>query len=220
LVQQLATSGQIRETLPIQAPFSGSIVEVSALPGAAVSAGSPIYKIADLSYVDVAAAIPERALPLVRIGLKANVRLASYPGVQFDGVVERMEQQLDEATRTVNAIIHVQNRSGSLMPGMFATVRLQTPGAAATNVSSAIVTIPETAVVNDGEQRFVFVEIKPGTYERRLVEVASLEAPGASQPLTNRIVVRRGLVAGERVVVRGAFTLKSEMGKSAFGDEH
>lgn len=219
IIEQLLAGAEPREHLPVLAPFDGSIVEVNAITGSAISAGSPLYKIANLGFVDVAAAIPERALPLVHRGDRATVRLAAYPGVQFEGTVERMDQQLDEATRTVNAIIHVQNGSGRLMPGMFATVRLHTPvTTGAPNAGQQIVTIPETALVNEGELRFVFVEVGPRTFERRAVQVASLEAPGASQPLTNRVVVRSGLQAGERVVVRGAFTLKSELGKASLGE--
>ena len=219
LIEQLGRSGQVREELPITAPFAGSIVEVNGIPGSAIAAGSPIFKIANLAFVDVAAAVPERALPLVRVGGRASIHLAAYPGLQFDGTVERMEQQLNETTRTVNAILHVPNTNGRLMPGMFATVRLHTPvSAGVPNTAQQIVTIPETALVNEGDQRFVFVEVGPRTFEKRGVQIATLEAPGASQPLTNRVVVRAGLKAGERVVVRGAFTLKSELGKASLGE--
>jgi len=219
LIARLGSTQQVAELLPIYAPFSGSILEMNALPGAAVSAGSPIFKIADLSFVDVVAAVPERALPLVHTGDRASVYLAAYPGLDFSGTVERMEQQLDETTRTVGAVIHVQNSNQRLMPGMFATVRLHIAvSTGAPNSAQQIITIAETAVVNEGTERFVFVEIQPGTFEKRIVDVASLEAPGASHPLTNRVVVKSGLKAGERVVVRGAFTLKSELGKASLGD--
>ena len=218
MIAQLAASGQVRESLPIQAPFGGSIVEVNALPGAAITAGSPIFKIANLAYVDVAAAIPERALPLVTAGLKASVYLPAYAGVPFEGNVERMDQQIDPSTRTVNAIIHVQNINSQLLPGMFATVRLHTPVTAGTpNSEQQVVTIPQTALINEGDQRFVFIEVAPRTFEKRAVQTASLEAPGAAQPLTSRVVVLSGVRAGERVVIRGAFTLKSELGKASLG---
>ncbi len=218
-IERLGETGEVQENLPVIAPFAGSIVEVQAIPGSAISAGSPIFKVANLDVVDQAAAVPERAQPHVRVGGRASVHLAAYPNLQFEGTVERMEQELDETTRTVNAIIHVPNTRARLMPGMFATVRLHTPvTSGAPCRSQQIITIPETALVNEGDQRFVFVEVAPRTIEKREVEVASLEAPGASHPTTNRVVVRNGLSAGERVVVRGAFTLKSELAKASLGE--
>ncbi|MHB1169583.1 MAG: efflux RND transporter periplasmic adaptor subunit, partial [Longimicrobiales bacterium] len=95
-------------------------------------------------------------------------------------------------------------------PGMFASVSLGVPGASA---GPATLTVPSSAVVTDGAERYVFVEIGPRSYERREVEVA----PAAN----GRVAIMTGLSAGERVVIRGAFTLKSELGKAEFGeDEH
>ena len=48
--------------------------------------------------------------------------------------------------------------------------------------------------------------------------MVSLEAPGASQPITNRVIVQSGIRPGELVVIRGAFTLKSELGKGSLGE--
>jgi hypothetical protein len=81
-----------------------------------------------------------------------------------------------------------------------------------------VITTRESAVLREGDRRFVFIEVGPRTFEKREVEVASLEAPGASQPLSNRVIARSGVRPGERVVVRGAFTLKSELGKAGLGE--
>ena len=217
-INRLAASGQVQDNLTLTAPFSGSIVESSALAGAAVDAGAPLFKIADLSIVDVIAAVPERSIPFVKVGGKADVRIAAYPQMTFTGEVERVQQQLDESTRTVGAIIHVRNVNQVLKPGMFATVRLQLPGSPAASASSVVVTIPESAVLSEGARRFVFVEIGARRFEKREVEVASLEAPGASQPITTRVIATSGLRPGERIVIRGAFTLKSELGKAELGE--
>lgn len=216
-IERLAASGVVQQHLTLSAPFAGSIIESSALAGAAVEAGAPLFKLADLSFVDVIAAVPERSIPLVRTGGKASVRIAAYPHMTFAGEVERIQEQLDESTRTIAAIIHVRNVNQTLKPGMFATVRLELPTGSAT-ASTLVVTIPESAIVTEGDRRFVFIEVAPRTFERREVDVASLEAPGAAQPLSNRVIARSGLRPGERVVVRGAFTLKSELGKGALGE--
>lgn len=217
-IARLTSSGRVQEFMSIIAPFGGSIIESGALAGTAAEPGTPLFKIADISFVDVIAAVPERSVPLVRIAGKASVRIAAYPNIEFAGDVERVEQQLDESTRTVGAVIHVRNLNETLKPGMFATVRLQLPATNQPSNAATVITIPETAVLSEGDRRFVFVETAPRTFEKREVEVASLEAPGASEPLTNRVIARTGLRAGERVVTHGAFTLKSELGKAALGD--
>lgn len=197
--------------LPVTAPFAGSIIEAHALAGAAVEAGTPIFRLADLSAVNVVADVPERALPAVRRGQQASVRLAAYPDLLLRGRVTRIREELDPSTRTAKAIIQVSNAERALRPGMFASVSLEgVPGASA---GPATLTVPSSAVVTDGAERYVFVEIGPRSYERREVEVA----PAAN----GRVTIMTGLSAGERVVIRGAFTLKSELGKAEFGeDEH
>ena len=218
-IERLASTGEAGDFLPIVAPFEGSIVGSEALPGAAIEAGAPIFKLADLSVVDVVAAVPERALPSVKVGQAATILLPAYPNVRFTGHVERLHDELNPETRTVHAVIHVPNGGRNLRPGMFASVRLDVSVQVAEEEGVSVVTIPETAVVTDGEKRHVFVEIAPRTYEQREVQVRSLAPPGAGSSVGQRVGVTVGLKAGERVVVRGAFTLKSELAKASFAEE-
>jgi RND family efflux transporter MFP subunit len=210
-IERLQSGGEPLDLLPVVAPFAGVVVEASALTGAAVEPGSPIYRIADLSAVDVVADVPEQAIRYLTIGQSATVRISAYPERPFTGRIERLRSELNPETRTVGAIIRVPNPQGSLRPGMFATVDLAVPIPAGSAATPTTLTIPASALVTDGADRYVFVEVAPRTYERRLVEVV----PAAA----DRVAVRNGLVAGERVVSQGAFTLKSELGKAAFGDD-
>ncbi|MEQ9398927.1 MAG: efflux RND transporter periplasmic adaptor subunit [Longimicrobiales bacterium] len=216
LIERLREGGAPLDLLPIDAPFPGSIVEALILVGAGVEAGTPLFKIADLSAVDVVADVPEQALRHLEVGQPATVRLAAFPERPVAGRVERLRDELNSETRTLEAIIHVPNPERTLRPGMFATVELRIPSGDAeadAGSSSSVLAIPASAVVTDGGTRYVFVEIAPRTYERRVVTTGSLNGSG-------RLAVLSGLAAGERVVTRGAFTLKSELGKAAFGDEH
>jgi hypothetical protein len=96
---------------------------------------------------------------------------------------------------------------------MFATVRL-----AVAAQSAKALTIAESAILTDGEQRYVFVQTGLRQFDRRFVEIRSLAPPGSVIPVTDRVAVSSGLQAGERVVVTGAFTLKSELTKAALGE--
>jgi multidrug efflux pump subunit AcrA (membrane-fusion protein) len=191
----------------------------------AVESGQGIFKLADISVVDVVAEVPERSLPLVAIGQAASIGLAAYPTMRFDGRVEGFRGELNAETRTVRAVIHAPNASRRLRAGMFATVRLSVSarrvsdaGGESASASSEVVTIPETAVVSEGERRFVFVEVAPRTFERREVSVSPLAPPGSTTPSARHMIVRTGVAAGERVVINGAFTLKSELAKGALGE--
>lgn len=206
VVERLVNGEEPLDLIPITAPFAGSIVEAHTLTGAALEAGSPIFTLADLSVVNVVAEVPERALWQLRRGQTARVDLSAYPDEPVQGTVERIAEALDADTRTARAILRVPNPRGILRPGMFAMVSLE---AAADGPRVTRPVVPQAAVVTDGTERYVFVELEPGTFERRSVQV---------EPLGDGdVVVLSGLEAGERVVVEGAFTLKSELAKDEFG---
>jgi RND family efflux transporter MFP subunit len=206
VIERLRAGEPPLDLIPVSSPFAGSIVEAHTLTGAAVEAGSPIFTLADLSVVNVIAEVPERSLAMLRRGQAARVELAAYPDSPVQGTVERIRERLDPETRTAHAVLRVPNPRGLLRSGMFASVRLQ---ADANGRRVALPVVPAEAVVMDGEERYVFVEVGPRTFERRDVDV---EPIGGGE-----VVVRAGLSAGERVVTRGAFTLKSELAKGEFG---
>jgi len=217
-LRRLGGEGEPKPFLDVLAPLGGSVVEAHAVAGQAIQSGAPIYKLADLSSVDVVARVPESALPSVRVGQGATILVAAYPDARFAGRLERLHDDIDTQTRTLHAVVHVANTARTLRPGMFATVLLNT--APTRRLGAAVVlTIPEQAVVSDGEVRFVFVEVAPRTYERREVKLASLTPTGSSRPVTGRVAVLEGLSAGDRVVTHGGFTLKSELAKSAFAED-
>lgn len=197
------------DLLPIEAPFAGSIVEAHALTGAALEPGSPVFTLADLSVVNVIADVPERSLSMLRLGATADVQLAAYPDRPVQGTVARIGQELDPETRTARAILRVANAERLLRPGMYATVRIEAD-ASGGRVSRPV--LPEEAVVTDGADRWVFVETGERTFERRAVQIEPLGG--------GEVVVRAGLAGGERVAMRGAFTLKAELAKGEFGEHH
>ena len=210
-------TGEPMDALPLRSPMQGNILESHAIAGAAVGVGGPIFTVADLSELDVVAEIPEPSLPMVRLGQRAVIEVAAYPGVRFTGTVERLHDVLNPETRTARAVLHVRNADHTLRPGMFASVRLAVAMPTATGRAHVI---PSSAVVTDGESRLVFVEVGERTFERREVRLESLAPVGSMRPAGDQVRVVEGLRDGERIVIRGAFTLKSELAKAALGGSH
>lgn len=220
LLGELASSGEPKDLLPITAPFAGTIIQAHTRAGAAVEVGTPLFTLADLSVVHVAAEVPERSLAALRTGQRVTIRLAAYPETALPGRIDRIRETVDATTRTTKALIHASNPQGLLRPGMFATVTLHVPlAAAALSTVTPSVTVPASALLADGDEQYVFIETGPRTYQRRVVTLTAAGIAGVSQP--GIVLVQSGLAPGERVVSRGAFTLKSERGKHAFGgDDH
>jgi RND family efflux transporter MFP subunit len=215
LLANLNPTGMPLDLLPIFAPFDGSIIERHAMTGAAVEPGSPLYTIADLSHVDVIANVPERALEGLTVGQSAAVRVPAFASLQLEGRVKRIREVLDTTTRTVEAVIGVRNQRRRLRPGMFATVSLRSASGA---LEVPVLTVPASAVLVDGSDRIVFVQVAERTYERRVVDALPLRASDERAPAL--AIVREGLAQGDRIVVRGAFFLKSELAKASFGEHH
>ncbi len=217
-IDRLARTGELADFLPLSSPLDGTISQSHTLPGAAVEAGAPVFEVSDLSVMDVVAEVPEASLPLVQIGQLAAVSIVAYPGMSFEGEVERMSAELNPETRSVQAVVHVPNRGRRLRSGTFATVRLAINQQAGRSSTESMLSVPASAVVTEGERHFAFVEVGPRTFERREVDIASLTPAGSMTPVQGRVAVRSGLKAGDRVVVDGAFTLKSELAKASLGE--
>ncbi len=224
-IARLESGGEPNPLLAIPAPFSGSIVQAMALAGAAVQSGTPIFQVADVSVVNAIVQVPERALAVVHEGQHASLTVTAFPALRFAGRVARLPSDLDSVTRTIKAVVRVPNPDRRLRPGMFANVRLAVSAGAAVAASGAdgspagLITIPESAVIVQGAQRYVFVVVAGRTFERREVEVAPFAPPGSVTAPGGRVVVRHGLNIGERIVIEGAFTLQSELAKSQFGEK-
>jgi RND family efflux transporter MFP subunit len=194
-IAALEESGIPRRTITLRSPVSGVVIEKTAVEGMKVSPADRLYEIADLSRVWILAEVYEKDLGTVRVGLPARVTLATQPGGEWRGTVSFVSPTVKPDTRTVEARIDVDNAAGALKPDMFVDVSLD-------GAPSAALTVPESAVIPTGERTLVFVDKGDGHYEPREVALGARVA-GAYE-------VRRGLAAGERVVVSASFLLDSE----------
>jgi Cu(I)/Ag(I) efflux system membrane fusion protein len=124
------------------------------------------------------------------------VRVDAWPGRTFNGQVETLLPDIDNATRTQRARIVLSNPDGALAPGMFAHVAL-TPASAA-----AVIVVPDEALIADGESARVIVAEGDGHFR------AATVTPGRSSGGMTEI--RSGLEVGQRIVVSGQFLIDSE----------
>jgi cobalt-zinc-cadmium efflux system membrane fusion protein len=193
------------EIIPIRTPQAGVVLERLVTEGTAVTPGMPMFVVADTSTLWVLAEIDEAALGRVRVGSPVEVTVSAYPSDRFAARVTLIGDTINPSTRRVVVRCEVQNADGRLKPGMFARVRLEGVAAA------PMVHVPVDAVQDLGERRVVFVPGSDGRYVARDVETGEERA--------GRVEIRRGLAAGDKVVTRGAFLLKSQLLATPEGEE-
>jgi cobalt-zinc-cadmium efflux system membrane fusion protein len=183
--------------IPVTSPIAGTVIERHANDGQYVQPDpSPLLVIADLSQVWVEADVFERDLHLLRTGQSATVTTTAYPDEQFVARVDRISDLLDPATRAAKVRFVVANHSAQLKPEMFANVALLV------DEQEQALAIPASAVITDGDQTFVYVEVDAHTFARRSVEVS------ADTHDLRRVL--HGLAVGDRVVTAGAVQLRAQ----------
>ncbi|TFW29165.1 efflux RND transporter periplasmic adaptor subunit [Massilia horti] len=195
-IRLVETTGKVHPRITVTSPMDGVVAELGAREGMTVTVGTLLYRINGLSTVWVNAEIPEAAAAQVRPGNAVEARTPAWPGLTFKGKVGAILPEIDPTTRTLKARIELANPDGRLVPGMFATVTLR-PAA-----SKPVLLVPSEAVVQTGERSIVFIAGEGGKFTPAEVETG-LEANGQTE-------IRKGLDAGQKVVVSGQFLVDSE----------
>ena len=167
----------------IRAPFAGVVSDRFVQVGEYVQASSRVVSLAQVSDLRLEFSLPEQNYPDVKTGETVAFRVAAYDKDSFTGTVSHIAGAVRD-TRDVLVEATVTNTDQRLLPGMFADVEL-------TIGQENLPSVPKTAVFESNGKQNVFVVVN-GALEQRVLQ------PGPE--LGDRLSVRRGVVANERVV--------------------
>lgn len=126
-LEELENAGEAELRLTIYAPFGGTVVEKLAVEGQYVTAGEPIYRIANLSTVWLMLELYPEDAALIRFGQRVSAVVQSLPGQQRIGRVAFVDPVVDPQTRTVGVRVELLNEDGRLRPGDLATAGIEVP---------------------------------------------------------------------------------------------
>ena len=190
----------------IVSPIEGAVIDKHVVRGEFVPAERALFTVADLHRLWVQTHIYERDLARIKAGQKAEVSVAAYPDVRFEGTIAYLGDVMDDRTRTVKARVVVDDDTHRIKPGMFATVAIEVAR------RENVLAVPESAVQSYQGAEVVFVEEESNVFEIRRVRTG-VRFGGA-------VEITAGLKESEKVVRTGAFLLKSELLKETFGHDH
>ena len=195
-ISRVAINGKVDARITLTAPIGGVVVELLVRDGMTVMPGATLFRINGLSTVWANAEIPESQAALVRPGAKVQARSPALPGTTFDGKVQALLPEVNPATRTLKARLELANPGARLVPGMFVSMQFM---AARTD---KVLLMPTEALIQTGTRSVVMLAEDNGRFRPVNVEVG-IETDGQTE-------IKRGLQAGQRVVVSSQFLIDSE----------
>jgi Cu(I)/Ag(I) efflux system membrane fusion protein len=194
-IQRIEKTGNAESRVTLYAPETGVVWEIGAREGMAVNPGVSLFRLASLGSVWVNAEVPETEAALVRPGTQVTARATALPDAVYKGMVGTLLPDVNAATRTIKARIVLANPGGRLKPGMF--VKVEFGGDA-----KPMLTVPAEAVIHTGNRSVVIIAGDGGKFHP-----VDVETGRDNGDMTE---IRKGLVAGQKVVSSGQFLIDSE----------
>jgi cobalt-zinc-cadmium efflux system membrane fusion protein len=198
--------------LPLTTPLAGTVIQRDAILGENVGPDRVLFTISDLSRLWVNLDAYEYQLAALRVGAEVALLSDFHPDRPLTGRIAWISDSVDEHLRTVRVRVTVRDPDRLLKPNLFVQ------GLVLGTSDHPQTAVPDEAVQYLEGAPVVFVLSPPEPGENHEVFIARPVRPGAS--VGGLRIILEGLQAGETVVVRGAFTLKTELIKGSVGHEH
>lgn len=176
------------ERARIHAPIEGMVLDRPIDAGEVLAPGARVTTLQQVRRLKVAAAVPDTEIRWLRLGGEGVLEVDAWPGREFPVAISFLSQAADAASRTFLVELKLDNRDGSLRPGMVSRVRFDRR-----SVDDGIV-IPLDALVTriDGPAAYVVEDCAAAL---RQIAIDATEG--------DRVLVSTGLSAGEHLVIEG-----------------
>lgn len=190
------SSGRTQPRTTVSAPAAGVVSELAVREGMTVMPGMTLFRINGTATVWADAEVPESQAAMLRPGAKVQARSPAVPGTSFEGRVQALLPEVKPGTRTLKARLELANPNGRLVPGMFVQMQFMDMRA------EKVLQVPTEAVIQTGRRTVVMLAEDGGHFRPAEIEIG-IDSGGQTE-------VKRGLQAGQRVVVSSQFLIDSE----------
>ncbi|MGE3527853.1 MAG: efflux RND transporter periplasmic adaptor subunit [Methyloceanibacter sp.] len=177
----------------IAAPFAGIVGLRNVSVGEYISAGQALVNLEAIDPVKADFRVPEKFLPAIRVGQTIRIKVDAYPDENFEGKVYAIDPHLDVSGRSLLVRAVIPNADKRLRPGLFARVTVLL------ELKEAALSVPEQAIVPQGDSQFVF-KIVDGKVKLTKVVIGTRRE--------GRVEIVEGLSAGDQVVTAGQLKIR------------
>lgn len=199
---QVAAQKALIAQKTITAPFSGQLGIRQVNLGQYLAPGTAVVTLQKLDPMEVDFTVPQNQIDLVHAGMKAEVTTSAAPGKTFTATVTAIELQISTATRNMTVRARIPNPKGELLPGLFATVRIDE------GHTKQYITLPNAAVSYNPYGATVFIardEGKGADGKPKLIAEQRFVTTGPTRG--DQVAILAGVTAGDTVVTEGQLKL-------------
>ena len=186
-------------TYTVTAPRSGYVVEKLINTGNFIrnDNSSNLFTIGDISDVWIWANVFESDISRVKPGYTAKITTVAYPDTVFTGTVDKINQILDPVTKVMKIKIVLPNKNNVLKPSMFANISISH------TEDKKMVTIPQTALVNDNQKTYVVAYVNNNSVSIREIKLL--------KTINGYAYVKEGLQQGEKVITKNQILIYKKL---------
>ncbi|CAH1388333.1 efflux RND transporter periplasmic adaptor subunit [Candidatus Nitrotoga sp. M5] len=188
----------------IRAPFAGQLGIRLVDLGQYLAAGTALVNLQKLDPMYLDFTVPQDQIDMIHVGENVDVQTSAFPNKVFVGTISAIEPQVDIATRNLKARASIPNPDGELLPGLFATARVNR------GEEKQYVTLPNSAIAYNPYGSTVFIVNNKGNKADGKPKL-EVEQRFVTTGLTrgDQVAVLSGLEANEIVVTSGQLKLRN-----------
>jgi len=177
--------------------MNGFVKQLYVSNGQYVETGQPIIVISQNKNLVLKAEVQQKYLPLLSSIVSANIRILNdsqtYTLEQLNGKLLSYGRNASSDNYLIPINFQIDNK-GSFISGSFVEMYIKT------RTNALALTIPNTALIEEQGNYYVYVQITPESFEKRQVRIAVTDGI--------KTEIRNGLTESERIVSHGAILIK------------
>ncbi|MBK9420253.1 MAG: efflux RND transporter periplasmic adaptor subunit [Flavobacteriales bacterium] len=201
------TPESISSTFAVRAPIAGNLQHIAVTLGQFAEPNKPLFTVVDNSGLHIDLNIFEQDVARVRAGQKVVFGHAGEPVGQHTATVYAVNKAFESDQQAVLVHAKLDDNGEELMPGMYIEALIMTD-------STSAWSLPNDAIVSNGDEHYIFVEDEPNTFMQLAIRT------GASELGYTEVMPMSALAPDAKVVVKGAYYLLSELTKGSGEHDH
>ncbi|MFT4754874.1 MAG: cobalt-zinc-cadmium efflux system membrane fusion protein [Salibacteraceae bacterium] len=206
--------GIITEHVQIKSPISGFVRKVEVKIGQYVAPQKEMFDIVNIDHVHADFMIYEKDVAKVKKGQTILFTAEGNKGQDIKAEIYSVGKNFEQDPKAVHIHAEIENKSGFLLPGMYIQGRILVD-------SEKSLALPESGVVRQGEQYFVFSAVKMKVGEELKWDFFPIEVKvGVTDNGWTQIIPIKPFKKNQKFASKGAYYLMAELKKEEAEHSH